>query len=104
LKQLASRLTIEYGQGFSHSSLTRMVKFYDYLPDQQIVATLSQQLSWSHMIELIKLDESIKREFYISMCTQGRWSVRTLRERMDSMLFERTAIAPLLYRSLCCCF
>jgi predicted nuclease of restriction endonuclease-like (RecB) superfamily len=45
------------------------------------------------MVELIKLDESIKREFYISMCTQGRWSVRTLRERMDSMLFERTAIA-----------
>ena len=93
LKQLASRLISEYGQGFSHSSLTRMVKFYDYLPDQQIVATLSQQLSWSHMVELIKLDESIKREFYISMCTQGRWSVRTLRERMDSMLFERTAIA-----------
>jgi predicted nuclease of restriction endonuclease-like (RecB) superfamily len=44
-------------------------------------------------VELLKLDNPIKREFYTSMCADGRWSVRTLRERMDSMLFERTAIA-----------
>ncbi len=56
-------------------------------------ATLSQQLSWSHIVEMIKVEEPIKRDFYINMCTQGRWSVRTLRERMDSMLFERTAIS-----------
>jgi len=93
VKQLASRLTHEYGHGFSHSSLTRMVKFFDYLPEQQIVATLSQQLSWSHMVELIKIEDPVKRDFYISMCTQARWSVRTLRERMSSMLFERTAIS-----------
>ncbi|MHB0991026.1 MAG: PDDEXK nuclease domain-containing protein [Burkholderiales bacterium] len=92
LKQLAQRLTYEYGSGFSHSSLTRMAKFYDYLPRQKIVATLSQQLSWSHFVEIIKIEEDTKREFYTSMCVSGRWSVRTLRERMDSMLFERTAI------------
>ena len=93
LKQLAQRLTREYGSGFSHSSLTRMAKFYDYLPNHEIVATLSQQLSWSHFVELIKIEEDVKREFYTSMCVSGRWSVRTLRERMDSMLFERTAIS-----------
>jgi predicted nuclease of restriction endonuclease-like (RecB) superfamily len=93
LKQLAKRLTLEYGNGFSHSSLTRMVKFFEYLPEQEIVATVSQQLSWSHFVELIKLDDQIKREFYIGMCAQSRWSVRTLRERIDSMLFERTAIS-----------
>jgi len=54
---------------------------------------VSQQLSWSHFVELIKIDDEIKREFYIHLCADARWSVRTLRERMDSMLFERTAIS-----------
>ena len=93
LKQLAERLTREYGNGFSHSSLTRMVKFFDCQPDRDIVVTLSQQLSWSHFVEIIKIEDEIKREFYIRMCADARWSVRTLRERMDSMLFERTAVA-----------
>jgi len=93
LKQLAERLTREYGNGFSHSSLTRMAKFYSYIPEQEIVATLSQQLSWSHFVEIIKIEDGIKREFYIRICADARWSVRTLRERMDSMLFERTAVA-----------
>jgi DUF1016 N-terminal domain len=48
LKQLAQQLQQEYGAGFSYSSLTRMIKFYSYLPEQTIVATVSQQLSWSH--------------------------------------------------------
>ena len=93
LKQLAERLTQEYGNGFSYSGLTRMAKFYSAIPTQEIVATLSQQLSWSHFVEIIKLDDPIKREFYLSMAAEGRWSVRTLRERMDGMLYERTAIA-----------
>lgn len=93
LKQLAARLTHEYGNGFSYSGLTRMTKFYSAVPEQEIVATLSQQLSWSHFVEIIKIDDAIKREFYIRMAVDGRWSVRTLRERMDGMLFERTAIS-----------
>ncbi len=93
LKQLAERLTRKYGNGFSHSSLTRMTKFYACLPDSSIVATVSQQLSWSHFVEIIKIEDEIKREFYLRLCTDARWSVRTLRERMNSMLFERTAIS-----------
>ena len=93
LKQLAERLRQDYGSGFSHSGLTRMAKFYDCLPEEQIVATLSQQLSWSHFVELIKLNDPTQRAFYTDLCTQSRWSVRTLRERMDGMLFERTVIA-----------
>ena len=93
LKQLAQRLTYEYGNGFSYSGLTRMAKFYSAIPTQEIVATLSQQLSWSHFVEIIKISDAVKREFYIRMAVEGRWSVRTLRERMDGMLFERTAIS-----------
>lgn len=93
LKALAERLTRDYGSGFSPSGLTRMAKLFDCLPDEQIVATLSQQLSWSHFVELIKIDDPTRRAFYTELCAQSRWSVRTLRERVDSLLFERTAIA-----------
>ncbi|MEK7412584.1 MAG: DUF1016 N-terminal domain-containing protein, partial [Planctomycetota bacterium] len=60
LKQLAERLTREYGNGFGHSGLTRMAKFYDCLPEESIVATLSQQSSWSHFVELIKVQDGVK--------------------------------------------
>jgi hypothetical protein len=93
IKQLAAQLTCEYSNGFSHSSLTRMAKFYAYLPEQAIVATLSQQLSWSHFVEFIKIEDELKRGFYIRLCSDARWPVRTLRERMDSMLYERTALS-----------
>jgi hypothetical protein len=71
LKQLAARLSRDYGTGFSYSSLTRMAKFYHYMPDQRIVATLSQQLSWSHFIEVIKIEDELKREFYLQLCADA---------------------------------
>jgi predicted nuclease of restriction endonuclease-like (RecB) superfamily len=93
LKQSAQRLQQEYGAGFSYSSLTRMIKFYSFIPEQTIVATVSQQLSWSHFVELIKIEDELKRGFYIRLCSYAHWPVRTLRERMDSMLYERTALS-----------
>lgn len=93
LRQLSQQLSDEFGKGFTYSSLTRMVKFYKAFPEETIIATLSQQLSWSHFVELIKPDNDIQREFYARMSHHEGWSVRTLRERMDGMLFERSAIA-----------
>jgi hypothetical protein len=58
---------------------------------EAIVAALSQQLSWSHFRELLPLKQPLQREYYAEMCRIERWSVRTLRERIDSMLYERTA-------------
>ena len=88
---MSQQLTKEFGKGFTYSSLTRMVKFYDYFQDISIIATLSQQLSWSHFIELIKIDDNIKRDFYTKMSCSENWTVRNLRGRMDGMLFERSA-------------
>ncbi len=93
MQQLSQQLSAEFGKGFTYSSLTRMVKFYLAFPDEKIVATLSQQLSWSHFVELIKLDNDIQRDFYASMSQHEGWSVRILRERINGMLFERSAIA-----------
>jgi hypothetical protein len=70
-----------------------MLRFYEFLPDEHILTTLSSKLSWSHIVEIIKEKDSLKREFYITMCINEGWSVRQLSGRIQSMLFERTAIS-----------
>ncbi len=90
---LSTQLTAEYGQGFGLRSLRRMVQFAEAFSDEQIVATLSRHLSWSHFVEILPLKKPLEREYYAEMCRVERWSVRTLRERIGSQLFLRTAIA-----------
>lgn len=70
-----------------------MLRFAEVFPDKQIPQTLSAQLSWSHFVELIPLDDQLKREFYAEMCRVERWSVRTLRHKIGHLLYERTAVA-----------
>jgi predicted nuclease of restriction endonuclease-like (RecB) superfamily len=79
--------------GGSVKHLRRMVQFAEAFADFEIVATLSRQLAWSHFLELIHLKDPLARDFYAQMCSIERWSVRTLRDRVDSMLFERTALS-----------
>jgi predicted nuclease of restriction endonuclease-like (RecB) superfamily len=93
LATLSQELTARYGRGFSYAALTRMQRFAELFPAEPMVATLSQQLSWSHVVEILPLKEPLQREFYAQMCAAERWSVRTLRERIDSMLYERTALS-----------
>lgn len=93
LATLSQDLSQNYGNGFSYSALTRMVKFYESFQDKKIIATLSQQLSWSHFRELLPLEKPLQRDFYAEMCRIERWSVRTLRKKINSMLYERTALS-----------
>jgi predicted nuclease of restriction endonuclease-like (RecB) superfamily len=62
-------------------------------PDVKIVQTLSGQLGWSHLLEIIYLPQTMQRDFYAEMCRIERWSVRELRKKIDGMLFERTALS-----------
>ena len=80
---LSNRLTAEYGKGFEKSSVFKMVKFYQEFPEYEKVATLSQQLTWSHLVELLPIEDELKRDFYTVMCKNENWSVRTLRERKN---------------------
>lgn len=90
---LSTQLTKEYGRGFELRNLRRMMQFAELFPDFQIVATASQQLSWSHFIELLSIKNDLGREFYLTMAASESWSIRTLRNKIDSMLYERTAIS-----------
>lgn len=93
LATLSQELTERFGRGFEQTNLSRMVKFAMAFPDKEIVATLSQQLSWSHFRELLPLEQPLQREFYAEMSRIEGWSVRALRGRIDSMLYERTALS-----------
>jgi predicted nuclease of restriction endonuclease-like (RecB) superfamily len=90
---VSKQLVTEYGNSFSEKSLRRMVQFAEIFPDEQIVVTLLRQLGWSHFIALIPIKDAIKREFYAEMCRIEKWNVRTLRKKIDSMLYERTALS-----------
>jgi predicted nuclease of restriction endonuclease-like (RecB) superfamily len=90
---VSHQLVAEFGRGFERSNLTRMMKFAEVFPDEGISATLSHQLSWSHFRELLPLNKPLQRDFYAEMSRLEGWSVRTLRGRIDSMLYERTALS-----------
>ena len=90
---LSTQLTGEYGRGFGRRNLFRMVRFAEIFSDQQIVSSLMTQLTWTHLIYIIPFDNPLKRDFYAEMCRIERWSVRILRQKIDGMLFERTALS-----------
>ena len=90
---LSRQLAAEHGQSFSAKNLLRMIQFAEVFADEKIVVSLIRQLSWTHFIALIPLKDPLKRDFYAEMCRIERWSVRALRAKIDSMLFERTALS-----------
>ena len=90
---LSRKLSHQFGSGYTRSSLMRMIAFSKIFTSSKIVATLSRQLGWSHFVELVSITDDAKRNFYMQNCLHERWSVRIMRESIDSMLFERTAIS-----------
>jgi len=93
VQTVSGQLTAEYGKGFSRFAVARMIQLSERFPNQKIVAAMSQQLGWSHFMEIIPFEDDLKRDFYAEMCRLERWSVRTLRDRIRGMMYERTAIA-----------
>lgn len=93
LVTLAQELEQDFGKGFSYSALTRMARFAEQFPDERILVSLIQELTWTHFLALLPLKDSLAREFYAEMCRVERWSVRALRRKIDGLLFERTALS-----------
>ncbi len=93
LATVSQELTAEFGPGFSYTALTRMARFAEWMTDERILVTLSQTLGWSHFIELLPLKDPLARDFYAEMCRIERWDVRTLRQKIGGMLYQRTALS-----------
>jgi len=90
---LGRQLETEFGRGFGEKNLRRMIRFAEVFPELEIVASLMRQLTWTHFVELMPLDKPLQREFYGEMCRVERWSVRMLRQKINGMLYERTALS-----------
>lgn len=90
---LSGQLQVEFGNGFSRSSLFKMIQFYKAYPEVETISILSRQLNWSHFVELLSIRNDLERSFYSELCRIERWSVRALRKKIKGMLYQRTAIS-----------
>ena len=91
---LSRQLREEYGtKGFDEKNIRRMMQFAQEFPKEQIVASVMRQLSWTHILQVLPIKNELQREFYLTLATSERWSVRQLRKEIDGMLYERTAIS-----------
>jgi predicted nuclease of restriction endonuclease-like (RecB) superfamily len=88
LEALARDLTLRHGRGFSRSNLNYMRLFYQRYP---ICEKASHKLSWSHYVELLKLDDPLERGFYEQQAIAERWSVPELKRQKAASLFLRLA-------------
>jgi predicted nuclease of restriction endonuclease-like (RecB) superfamily len=90
---LGRQLESEFGRGFSTKSLRHMIRFAEAFPDAEIVSALRRQLTWTHFKSIIYIEDPLKRNFYAEMCRIEGWNTRTLNKKIQSMLFERTALS-----------
>jgi len=88
LENLAADLTRAHGKGFSRSNLNYMRLCYQVFP---ICETVSHKLSWSHICELVKINDPLERSFYEKQSLLENWNVRELRRQKKSSLFLRLA-------------
>ena len=90
LTKLSRLLQMKVGRGYSRPNLNNMRKFYLLYPNCQ---TVSDKLTWSHICELITIEDSLEREFYEKECIAENWGVKTLHRQMESGLFMRLAVS-----------
>lgn len=90
LTTLSKELSLRLGKGYSRPNLNNMRKFYLTYPNCQGV---SDKLSWSHICELIKIDDDLERSFYEKETVKERWGVRELQRQMDTSLYLRLAVS-----------
>lgn len=86
-------MTAEFGKGFTITNLTNATELARLYPEAEIIHALSEQLTWTHLRTLVYIKDELKREFYLQLACLEHWSSRKLAEKMDGMLYERTAIA-----------
>ena len=106
LSNLAKLLSAKVGRGYSRPNLNNMRKFYMMysicqtsdklgLPITQVseICQTSDKLTWSHICELVTIDDQLEREFYEKECISQGWTVDELHRQKESGLFMRLAVS-----------
>ncbi len=92
LTELSQKLTNEFGKGFSRRNLEQMRQFYLIYSKTQTVSA-QFNLSWSHYIKLMRIDNENERRFYEIEAVENNWSLRELQRQFDAALYERLALS-----------
>ena len=79
---LGRQLAAEFGRGYSRRNLFNMIRFAEVYPEREIVHALSAQLGWTHLRQIMYLEDPLKRDYYAEMCRLERWSTRTLEKKI----------------------
>ena len=91
LETLSLTLSKEFGKGFSKRNLELIRKFY--LTYRIAKSPISQSLSWTHYLHLMRIDDESERSFYELETASNNWSVRELSRQIDSALYQRLALS-----------
>jgi len=86
INELSKQLTGEFGKGFGKRNLYNMVRFYQTFP---ILQTVSAQLSWSHYLLIMRIENEKARDYYVQESIASSWSVRALERQINSLYYER---------------
>lgn len=95
VENLSGALVVQFGRNFALRNLRRMMQMATFFPDPEIVSTLSTQLSWSHFVELLSIEDPEKRHFYAQKIAIEQWSVHFTREQIERKVYERTQLGNL---------
>ena len=93
LKTLSAKLTERYGRGWGFQTLQHCVRAAYTFSEEEIVYAVRRQFSWTHLRSLMSINDPLKRRFYMEMCQIEHWDTRTLDKKIDSQLYERSAIS-----------
>jgi predicted nuclease of restriction endonuclease-like (RecB) superfamily len=93
VKNLSVLLTEKYGKGWSDRKLLHCIRSAYTFTEDQIVYAVRTQLTWTHLRSLMFIEEELKRSFYLEMVRLEHWDTRTLDQKIDSLLYERTALS-----------
>ena len=93
LKDIADRLTERFGPGWGYQKLQQCVRAAYVFTEEEIMYALRTQLTWTHLRSLMAVKDPLARSFYVEMCRLEHWDTRTLEEKIDGQLYERTAIS-----------
>lgn len=86
IRNLSERLTAEFGKGFDERNLFFMKQFYLMFPK---VNALRSELRWTHYRLLLRVENDMAREFYLTECAEANWSTRQLERQITSFYYER---------------
>ena len=93
VKELSQRLSERYGKGWSEKTLRHCLRAAETFSESDIVSAVQRQFSWTHLKSIMYIPDELARKFYMQMCCYEHWDTRTLDRKIDSQLYERTALS-----------